>query len=484
MRSLLLSSLALLFVACTEAQPRPPPTDRFIYPSGIYYRSVSGSSRGVLYVSNANFDRCFDQGTLMAVDLDRVTRADGSALPLLGTAASATMDDLAANPYDQLNVPEAGLVYIQSYAGQMAFWERPDAAPRLFVTARADGDYVHYIDVPEPTQLQCVGTTSTNCINGAVSLTSLPGQQNDLPRAPAPFGIAVDGVATADNPTPSGDLWVTHIDPADSPLRSNTNFANYVVHLSGATPEVTIDDFLPLDITNLPAGPSNSVIIDSRYVLVSGRFDSLLTASTASRRFLVRVLDKTQTSRVIDPGLDLSFTANEARGIALTAQVSPDVPRRLYVAVRAPDSLLIVNADGFAPSSDSPTLTAVGSVPLPNGPTEVKLLPRGGGRSDLVLVSCSTAGVLAIYDPDVGQVVSQVVLGVTQGTHSPQPFGLAFQKSADGNMARVFVSNFGDGRISVVDIPDLSSPQTAQLVAYIGARQDEGAAATCQEEQQ
>ena len=476
MRPLLLSSFALLFVACTEAQPRPPPTDRFIYPSGLQYRSVSGSTRGILYVASANFDRCFDQGTLMAVDLDQVGD-ETQRLPLLGASVDASMPPVTL---EQLNVPDESRVLIQSYAGQMAYWERPDAAPRLFLTARADGDFVHYIDVPEPTHLSCVGSSSNNCVEGAVSLTTLPGQQSDLPRAPAPFGISVDRSAAS-----LGDLWVTHLDPADSPLRSNTNFASYLVHLSGATPGVSTDNFVSLAIPNLPTGPSNSVVVDDRYVIVSGRFDARMTASTDPRRFLLRVLDKTQTSRIIDPGLDLSFTANEARGIALTRQLSSDSPRRLYVAVRSPDTLLIMNAGGL--DTDSPSLNAVGSIPLPNGPTEVALIPRTTGgttRSDLVLVSCSTAGVLAIYDPDVGQVVSQVTLGITQGTHSPQPFGIAVQHEEGSDMARVFVSNFGDGRISVVDIPDLNSPQTAQLVAYLGARQDEGAAATCQEEQQ
>ena len=40
-----------------------------------------------------------------------------------------------------------------------------------------------------------------------------------------------------------------------------------------------------------------------------------------------------------------------------------------------------------------------------------------------------------------------------------------------GNAARVFVSNFGDGRISVIDLPDLGRPQGARLVAHLGPQQ-------------
>ena len=470
MRPLLLS-LALLPLACTEADPRPPPTDRFIYPSGIFHRAVAGSTNGVLYVASANFDRCFDQGTVMAVDLDAVG-AEGNRLPPIASASAPAQSVLTI---PQLNVAEQSRVSIQSYSGELAFWNRPDAAPRLFVTARSDGDFLHYIDVPEPTRLACVGSSSANCAEGALSLSQVPGQQKDLPRAPAPFGVAVD---------PQGAVWVTHLTAADSPARSrgskDASYESYVVRLAGDTPAISTSDFLPLSIPDLPRGGSNSVIADERYVFVSGRYDALLPGVSAARRFLLRVLDKQNPGRLVDPGLDLSFAANDARGLAITDLV-PGQSRRLYLAVRSPDALLIVNAEGTEATSASPQLTVVGSVPLPNGPTEVRLIKRPSGR-DLVLVSCSDAGVVALYDPDVGQVVSQISVGTVQGARGPRPFGLAVQ--AEANAARVFVSNFGDGRISIIDIPDLTSPQQARLVAYLGARQDEGQSATCQEVQQ
>ncbi|QRK07554.1 hypothetical protein JQX13_47410 [Archangium violaceum] len=465
----LLPSLALLFVACSDTDPRPPPSDRFVYPSGIVHRSVPGSTNGILYVSSANFDRCYDYGSVMAVNLDQVgPDAEGRGLLPLGSY-SATMTEPAA--LEQLNITPDARVYIQSYAGEMAL--REGATPRLYVPARADGDQVHYIDIKEPTRLACAGTeNSQDCVTqGAVSLTqNLSGQVDDLPRASAPFGVSVD---------PSGSVWVTHLNPADSPERSLENYATYVVRLPGDTPSVSTSDFFSLDITDLPQGGSNSVVADERYVFVSGRQASGVTDPSDPRRFLVRVLDK-QTNRILDPGVDLGFSALEARGIALTPNVpGTTTPRRLYVAVRSPDSLVTVNVAGL--DTDTPSLNTVGSVPLPTGPTEIALVSRGGTHGELVLVSCSTAGVVAIYDPDVGQVVAQVAVGETDGTQSSQPFGLAVQRQ--GNAARVFVSNFGDGRISVIDIPDLDSPQQARLVAHIGARQDQESS-SCQEVQQ
>jgi hypothetical protein len=474
MRPLLLS-LALLFVACSSTDPRPPPSDRFVYPSGIVHRPVPGSTNGVLYVSSANFDRCFDQGTVMAVDLDRL--GPGPTSEGLQPLGSYTDSNASPVTIEQLNIAPESRRYIQSFAGEMALWERTDAPPRLFVPARADGDFIHYIDIQEPTRLSCVGTASDDCSEGALSVTQgVPGQQEDQPRAPAPFGVTVDPFSED-----GARVWVTHLNPSDSPERSRTNFESYVVRLPGETPSVSSSDFYPLSVADFPLGGSNSVVADERYVFVTGRLSSGISDTSLARRFLVRVLDKQNLNRIIEPGLDLGFAASEARGLALSERV-PSRPRRLYVAVRSPDTLLIVNAEGIEKESDLPRLTVVGAAPLPGGPTQVKLVPRGPTRSELVLVSCGSAGVVAIYDPDVGQVVAQVPVGETRGTRSSQPFGLAVQQQ--GNAARIFVSNFGDGRVSVIDIGDLGSPQLARLVAYLGARQDEGNSAQCQEVQQ
>jgi len=90
-----------------------------------------------------------------------------------------------------------------------------------------------------------------------------------------------------------------------------------------------------------------------------------------------------------------------------------------------------------------------------------------------VLIVAQGSGSLAIYDEGIGQLVAEVKgLGV-------QPSQLAVDLRAgtvDGNsveQARVYVSNFGDGRVAVVDLPDLARPEDARVVAYLGRRQDD-----------
>ena len=463
-------SLALLLAGCSSTIPRPPPADRFVYPSGRVHRLVPGSTLGVLYVASANFDRCFDQGTLMAIDLDKVG-TDTARLPPLGAATSAEPLQI-----DQLNLGPRSRVLIDSFAGELALWERPDGAPRLFVPTRAEGAYLHAIDLPEPTRLDCVGTDGDDCLEGAVSLVDVPGAVEGLPRAPSPIGVSV---------SPSGEVWVTHADLADSPEGSRQGYEAYVVRLDGVQLTPSADQFYPLSLPDLPLGGSHSVALGERYVFVTGRLSS---SSSQSRRFLVRVLDRYDPRRLIDPGLDLGFAALDARGLVLTEKdpARPELPRRMYVVARAPSALLVVDVQGDEPSSNSPRLTVVGSVPLPDGASMVKLVSRRAiNRSDLVVVSSSTAGVVSIYDPDVGQVVAQVQVGEVRGEDIPRPYALAVQQ--EGTAARIFVSNFGDGRVSVIDIPDIRSPQQARLVAWLGARQDgEGSsgATSCQEAEQ
>jgi DNA-binding beta-propeller fold protein YncE len=81
-----------------------------------------------------------------------------------------------------------------------------------------------------------------------------------------------------------------------------------------------------------------------------------------------------------------------------------------------------------------------------------------------VVAVTSSAGVVSIYDEEVGQVVAQVAgVGV-------QPYGITVDQR--GNAARLFVSNFGDGRVAVIDLPSLDVPQDARLVAHLGAQQE------------
>src|SRR5687767_15032268 len=111
MRPLLLIS-ALVWAGCAaQTEPRPPPTDRFSFPTGLVHRKVPGSPNGALYVASSNFDKCFDTGAVLALDLDDL------GLPDIGTHSGPDPE-----PLTDLKVDDESTVQIDSFAGQMDVW--------------------------------------------------------------------------------------------------------------------------------------------------------------------------------------------------------------------------------------------------------------------------------------------------------------------------------------------------------------------------
>jgi len=162
------------------------------------------------------------------------------------------------------------------------------------------------------------------------------------------------------------------------------------------------------------------------------------------------------------------LTALDTRGLALN-----DTETALYVLTRSPDSLLILSIEASDPGAppgvggalgNNIRVSAIKSVPMPQGPNLVQLISRKAlGLGDLAVVTCSLAGTVLIYDTDLGQAIGEIpTVGV-------EPYGLAIDNR--GTAARLYVSDFGDGRVAVIDIPDLSAPQQAVLVAHLGAPQ-------------
>ncbi|WP_224248682.1 YncE family protein [Hyalangium gracile] len=465
MRPLILIS-ALVWAGCAaETTPQPPPIDRFVYPSGIVHRQVDGSPNGALYVASANFDKCFDTGAVLALDLDDLGLPEIGAP--VGQAGPVEVTDLQVTPEDT--------VQIESFAGQLALWNPPGGTPRLFVPTRAEENFLHAINIQGKTTLECVNGLGKNCVIGALSLTrNIPGSVEDLPRAPAPIGVTVN--ETGGQP----ELWVTHIEAADSPARTAQNFETYLVRVPNAGAEelsVTSEDFIPLGAGGLAVGGAHATAIGDRYVYATGR-SFVAGQATQFASFLLRLIDRTDTSRILDTGLSDVYRTLEARDL-VRVPLGGDRDR-LYILARAPDTLLIVDVENA--SAARPRFLVVNAVPLPDGASAIQVLRRGPPGDELIAVTCTattrTQGVLVLYDTKLGQIVRQV------GDVGRQPYGLALDQRATG-AARLYVTNFGDGRVAVIDIPNITRPQEARLVAYLGKRQGRDVkqgTSTCQQE--
>ena len=458
MTRLSLVLFAVGLAGCSESSSaKQQPLEQLYFPAGITHVDAPGKTEGVLFVANANFDKRYASGTVVAIPLDDV------GLPPLG-APEAGVKSLP-----DLKLTASQSVQIASFAGELAAQAVGGDAYRLFAPTRSEGMRMYRLkaDVSGAAPvLSCVGAEGQDCVDTGASLSPREFEQTDagVPRAPSPYGVAAapracvvnddccNGGATGCGRTcsagacvgldglPFADVWVTHLSQADSPLLSGFNFRGYLVRLDS-------DDFTPIEASFLPigSGGSNSVAVNGPWVYATGRI-----LSPAPN--LMRVVNRDGV--VISTALESLFRVSDARGIAFSSD-----GKRLYVVGRVPDTLLVVNVDT---SGTYPVLTFARSIPLPDAPNEVKVISRPG-RGDLAVVSCTSAGSVALYDDDVGDLVSLI------GGVGTQPFGLAVD--ARPNAARIYVSNFGDGRISVIDVPELDRPQTARLVAHLGAQQ-------------
>ncbi|MFL5344800.1 MAG: YncE family protein [Hyalangium sp.] len=442
---------------------------------------MDGSPNGALYVASANFDKCYDTGSLIALDLDSLGLPEiGASVPASGPAEITDLQVDSNNSY----------VQIDSFAGEMTLWTpRTGGTPRLFVPTRAEGNYLHAIDIQDRTNegktiLNCVGASQgdRNCVPTALSLTSkIAGAVDDQPRAPAPIGVTVDD--SGDQP----ELWVTHTEAADSPARSSKSFQTYLVHLpdaGGDSLSLSKDDFVSLTPPGLPIGGAHATAIGDRYVYVTGR-NFVAGQTLVSASFLLRLVDRTDTTRILETSLSSVYQTLEARDIIRIPLGKPEEhldKDRLYILARSPDTLLVVDVDNA--SSARPSFLVVSAVPLPEGASGLQILRRGDPGDELVAVTCAgttrTLGVLVLYDTKLGQVVRQV------GDVGTQPYGLAVDQRGT-SAARVFVTNFGDGRVAVIDIPNIRQPQDARLVAYLGEPQGldpKQGTSTCRQETQ
>lgn len=473
MRLILFAAAVTLCCSCgAQFPPNPPPTDRFYWPTGLaYVPDPLDANGGVLYAVNANFDRRFDNGDLLAVDLGRVGPQQ-EGLPPLQPTATQVKNILT------LNTTAANSEVIESFgADSLVFRRLASGALRFIVPTRAENSRVSFIDAAANgaplTQLSCVipSADDRDCISRSPSLIenqNSSDQNKSGYRAPEPIsaGIAQD----------TGEFFITHAALADAPYGSARNYNGYLVHvgadggsasggptLDNVAPDA--DDHLfhitdPSEFVSVGQDGTDHVAVGKRYAYVTGRYVS-------PNGYLVRLVDRENLVATQFPTVEANFRSLESRGLALTADSSGN-ENRMYLVGRAPDYLIVLGIQN--PTSDAPTLVPERAVPLPSGSTEVVLVPRPG-HGPLALItstniianvtgSQNNLGKLTVYDDDVGELVGEVP---NLGT---QPVGLAYQPMGAG--VRIFVSVFGDGRIAVIDMPDVTQPQNLHLIAYLG----------------
>lgn len=460
MHRLSIALAALWLAGCPDqGATQGPPLDRLYFPSGIVHVDAPGKTEGVLFVANANLNKRYGSGSIVALSLDAL------GLPALGapTTSVAELKDLA--------VTESQSVQIATFAGELAAQRVGADSWRLFAPTRSEGMRVYRtlasLSADGTPSLSCIGAEGQNCLDTGTSLTPREFEQGDagVPRAPSPYGVTIAPRACttaaqccpADAPEcgrscsgagqcigkdelPFADVWFTHLTQADSPLLSGQNLRAYLVRVDSDDFTVGAGNFIETSY-----GGTNSIVSLGDWVYASGRFVN----PTPN---LLRMANRDGV--VALSGLESSFRVSESRGLALSSD-----RQRLFLLGRIPDALLTLHLDT---SGAIPLLQLARSAWLPDGPNEVRVIARPG-RGDLLVITATNAGSVVLYDEDVGDVVATVP------NVGSQPYSIAVDER--GAAARVYVSLFGDGRIAVLDIPDVNRPQGVHLVARLGEQQ-------------
>jgi hypothetical protein len=458
---LLIVGVAVLAGCPPQTIEKLPPPGQFYFPTGVVHVDAPGNPEGILYVANANTDKRFNFGTVVAVDLSKV------GLPPFGAAFG--MNDAgfgAPLELTDLKLVPSSSVLIAPFAGEMAALPRPDAGGvRLYLPTKSEEHRLYGIDAPTPSSpatpplLACFSPPGApastfsedgglvDCTPTGLSLVSFEKSESGIPRAPSPIGVAISA---------KREVWVTALQQADTPRLSTFDPRGYVVHVDGDSPVIS-DDVVTEDggvilgsFVNVGQGATNSIVVGSRYAFATGRiYASAVPAN------LVRAIDTT-TLATYNTFLENTFTVFEGRGTALSSKED-----RLYILGRSPDTLLVASVTN--PGSDLPNVRVERSVPLPEAPNLITTIPRAG-KSDLVMITCSSAGVVVFYDDEVGNLTAQI-----EGV-GLQPYAMAVDTRPTGG-ARVYVTNFSDGRVAVIDVPELSRPASAKIVAFLGTSQ-------------
>lgn len=433
----LAAALAVLVACVVPEAVRTIPEGQLYFPTGILYAPGEAEDGGFLFVASSNFDRRYTRGRLTGIDLGGLSCAAadaGPCLPAFPAPVAAAIDIPSLGKID-----EKGLA---SLAGEMDGIPIPAGGPfRILVPSRAEGSPLQVVDTTRE-RMACQGEgATTDCSVGAISLEANRLTPTGLPRAPSPFSVSI---SRAD-----GEAYVTSLQPADSPVASNTNLQSFVVKLDALAPApaVTDESFISL----LTSVPTNSVVLGQRYAYASGQ-----------QGLALRLIDR-RTGKLFNALVESNFNQMDTRGLAL----GPADESTLYLVSRRPDALLVLAIRN--PSSDAPLLSMSHAELLPLGASQVRTIAkRSGGH--LALVTCvgtqsydavgSAMGSLLIWDAAAGRFVAEL------SGFGFQPYGLAVQPIGQG--ARLYVGLFGEGRIAVIDLPDLDRPEDIRLVARLG----------------
>lgn len=513
----------------TGADGLEPPPRNLYFPTGL----VVSPGRTTLYVGNSDFDLQYSGGNVQAVRL-----ADSGGEKGIRSLALAVSDKIqaGATPKETCSAigsspntntflvpgpcqPIAYEPFVEATTGTGAFVSgltlvsRPDApGARLFAAVRGDPSLT-FFDIADDRDpgaiespcgrdfcLECDVETETNRCGvfyrvGESTLTSRRGLA--LPTEPVGLAAGSDALVVSHQTSAAVSLTINHW-PADVGQRG-------VAPFTGPSLEYLLTGLAeaPTGVAHIPppalVAASDGKIAYRDGFVVTSRATSTLTvvryepdaASNPPRPFLIKAAEVP---------MSLSATGDDQRGLAIDSSERDDcearcdaadldclrqcvdVPLRVYIASRAPDSLIVGKLDaqvaGGGSDTDGSSVTSIDEalsveeiVSLPIGPSGVfvgKVIGRTGAFETRIFTVSFDSRFVTIYDPAVHAVEMSIKTG--RG-----PFGLAFDvdpgSGAGDAKSLLYVGHFTDSYLGVVDLDTRHELSYGSMLLTVGPPQ-------------
>jgi YVTN family beta-propeller protein len=433
-------ALGFLFAACTASgEDVRPPQDQLFFPSGLAAARQTDSA-GVLFVANSNSELRYDSGAISVIDLGSIEqvlepwladRAPGSCTPDLDHRETLVCDE-------SLFINRGASVRIGNFATDIAvqdFSSQGVTQLRVIVPTRGDPS-ITWADY-DGARLSCASGTAAFAVCDAAHRLSTVRNDPNLPILDEPFAVFADAA--------NGFAVVTHlVDGAvtliDAPREGFVQLSDVVRGIFLSDPAVSPG--ATGVVGRAPGSPNNIVYVGSR---TENRIQTFTVGRPVN-----------EAAPYLLPGNYLlldgvgAFSGNsfETRGM----QFSPD-GNRLYVTNRRPPTLQVID-----------TSLSPGGFPrnVPAGASDIcrqasNLVVVDADDGERVYVTCFQDGEVYVIDAR-GQTQVEDIVTVGRG-----PYAIV----ASPDKKRLFVSNFLEDTIAVIDI-DPTSNFRNRVVLRIG----------------
>lgn len=516
-----LATAALASSCFTSSEGLEPPLEKLYFPTGVAV-SPGGST---LYVASSDFDLQYNGGSVAALNLDdvggrpgirslarQIASAVGSYPPgqydaaatCAGISSPNTNEILypgACEPIDVAPFVQASAT-VGAFASSATIVARPDGpGARLFVPVRGDPS-VTWFDIvddrdPAAPVSPCGDTFCLDCAGEGEDLRCGPSHRAgelsyDNPRGVVlpvePIGIAAD---------PEGEALVV--------AHQSTGAASLLVNRWGSG---AVRPTLQHVVAELPDGPSGVASVPvPRLVRASVGEDGtptvayapafLVSHSAAAEITLLRYEDdaRSQPARPFltrADGASIGVGANgiDSRGVAVDGgerqacesgcgddltclELCLDIPLRIYVANRSPNSLLVGRItseaahQGDVTTGVSDRITIDDAVSLSFGASNVVLgqvVGRTGALEPRVFVVSFDSRLISVYDPRLRRIDGDIRTG--RGPH-----GVVVDARIDPATGEpssfLYIGHFTDSYLGVVSLDMRSAPGSSYGVMVL-----------------